>query len=78
MGKSKEDIDFEKALEKLESIVATLEKGDCTLKESMEIFEEGMKLVKLCELKLNEAERLLQKLVKENDGEFRLEQLDNA
>jgi len=73
MAKSKkEELSFEEAFRKLEAIVENLERGESTLDESMEAFEEGMKLVKLCSKKLNEAETRLEQLVKGEDGSFQL------
>lgn len=76
MISSKDKLSFEEAFEKLESIVASLEKGESTLEESITSFEEGMKLVQVCTKTLNEAETRLKKLVKDENGEFRLEEMD--
>ena len=76
MISSKDKLSFEEAFEKLESIVASLEKGESTLEESIISFEEGMKLVQVCTKTLNEAETRLKKLVKDENGEFRLEEMD--
>ncbi len=71
MPKSKkEDLSFENAFHKLESIVNNLEKGESTLEESMKAFEEGMDLVHFCLAKLNEAETRMKKLLKREDGTF--------
>lgn len=48
---------FEEALEKLEEIVKKMEAGNLTLDESLKAFEEGIKLVRICTKKLDEAER---------------------
>ena len=50
---------FEKALEKLEKIVETLDSGELPLEKALEKFEEGMALSKLCEQKLDEIEKKL-------------------
>lgn len=42
------DNKFEKSLGELEKIVETLEKGETTLDESIELFEKGMKISKAC------------------------------
>jgi len=76
MISSKDKLSFEEAFEKLESIVASLEKGESTLEESIISFEEGMKLVQICTKTLNEAETRLKKLVKDENGEFHLEEMD--
>ncbi len=56
---------FEEAMERLEEIVRDLEDGDLPLEESLKAFEEGMNLIKFCSEKLEEVERKVTKLVKE-------------
>jgi exodeoxyribonuclease VII small subunit len=74
MPKSKtENLSFEESFQRLETIVQNLESGESTLEEAMKDFEEGMRLVKHCSKKLNEAETRLQRLVKGEDGEFQLQ-----
>lgn len=72
-------IDFEKAMEELEETVSRLEAGELTLEESLEAFERGMSLVRMCRKKLDEAETKIAKLVETKSGElvtepFRLEE----
>jgi exodeoxyribonuclease VII small subunit len=55
---------FEDALKKLEKIVEKLERGSLPLEEAMEAFTEGVRLVKYCNQKLDEAENTVQMLVK--------------
>jgi exodeoxyribonuclease VII small subunit len=55
---------FEDALKKLEKIVEKLERGSLPLEEAMEAFAEGVRLVKYCNQKLDEAENRVQTLVK--------------
>ncbi len=55
MGNCEEKITFEKAMERLETIVGELEKGETPLNESLSYFEEGVKLTKICSDILNEA-----------------------
>ncbi len=64
--KSKE-LDFEKALERLEAIVREMEAGSLDLDKMMKRFEEGMELVKLCTERLNEVEKKIEILVKKGD-----------
>ncbi len=64
----KKDIKFEDALQRLEEIVGKLESGQMPLEESMNAFEEGMALKKICEDKLGVAEKKIEKLVKKADG----------
>lgn len=61
------EIKFEKAMERLEEIVQTLEKGDMPLEESLKVFEEGVRLSKTCMAKLDEAEKRVEILVKNRD-----------
>ncbi|MBQ4510484.1 MAG: exodeoxyribonuclease VII small subunit [Clostridia bacterium] len=62
----KKELSFEKAMERLEEIVESLENGDCPLEESLKLFEEGVKLVKLCNNKLETVEGSIKKLVNIN------------
>ena len=64
----KVDINFEKALEELESIVEDLESGALSLENSLKSFEKGIKLARQCQEKLSQAELQVQKLIEE-DGE---------
>lgn len=66
---AKKEVTFENALERLENIVASLESGEAPLDESLALFEEGVKLVKLCNNKLEGAEKAVKQLVNV-DGEF--------
>mgnify|MGYP001044049159 FL=1 len=59
---------FETALERLEGIVDSLEKGDLPLEDSLKIFEEGMELVNFCSRKLEEAEQKVTLLIQEGSG----------
>jgi exodeoxyribonuclease VII small subunit len=61
---------FEDALSQLESIVARLENGDLRLEESLKLFEEGIRLSRFCNQKLNEAQTKVEVLVKGNGGEL--------
>lgn len=63
----KKELNFEEAMEKLEKISTELEDGKLTLDESVEKFEEGMKLSKECNDILEKAEKKITMLVR--DGE---------
>ncbi|MDD5204432.1 MAG: exodeoxyribonuclease VII small subunit [Desulfobacterales bacterium] len=65
-----EEKKFETAMERLESIVQSLESGDLSLDESLKVFEEGMQLVQFCTKKLDEAERKVSILMKESGGKL--------
>jgi exodeoxyribonuclease VII small subunit len=55
---------FEESLSKLETIVEKMESGDLKLEDSLKLFEEGMKLTKDCNLRLNEIEKKVKQLLK--------------
>ncbi len=59
---------FEDALNKLEKIVSKLEEGEISLEESLKLFEEGIRLSRFCNQKLDEAEKRVEILVKGKDG----------
>ena len=67
---------FEEAMGRLEEIVQNLESGDLALENSLEVFEEGMKLIKFCSKKLEEAEQKVTMLVKESDGKYSQQSFD--
>ena len=64
------ELKFEKAMTRLENIADELERGDLDIDKSLEIFEEGIKMSRLCTKKLNEAEAKIQKLTKDKKGEL--------
>ncbi|MDD6275117.1 MAG: exodeoxyribonuclease VII small subunit [Clostridiaceae bacterium] len=59
---------FEQALARLEEIVALLEKGDAPLDQSLELYEEGAALVRRCNTALEQAERRVTILMKDQEG----------
>jgi exodeoxyribonuclease VII small subunit len=59
---------FEIALARLEEIVQGLEKGDLTLEQSLKFFEEGIKLSRICNKRLEEVERKVEILLKDKSG----------
>ena len=63
---------FETALKRLEGIVEAMESGDLALETLLEKYEEGSRLVKICQTKLEEAELKIQKLEKTASGDFSL------
>ena len=67
---------FEEALKKLEAIVETMEADDVPLETLLTQYEEGTKLVKICQEKLAEAELKIQKLEKNAAGEMTLKAVD--
>lgn len=67
---------FEDALNKLEKIVSKLEEGDIPLEESLKLFEEGIRLSRFCNQKLDEAEKRVEILLKSKEGDLRPHSFD--
>lgn len=66
-----EEISFEEALIKLEDTVSQLERGDAlSLDESLQAFEEGIRLTRLCRAKLDAAELRVQQLIEVDEDTF--------
>lgn len=70
MEKTKEDISFEEAMKQLEEMVDSLESGALGLEESLEAFEKGMSLVRICQKKLENAETRIAQLIETKDGKL--------
>lgn len=72
----KQELSFEENLEKLETIVKKLETGETPLDDAIKDFEEAMKLAKICDEKLKNAEEAITKIVN-TDGslsDFKVEE----
>lgn len=65
-----EKVNFEETIKQLEEIAVQLEKGDLNLDESVEKFEQGMRLSKQCSKILEEAEKRITILLKNSEGEI--------
>jgi len=65
----KEELSFEQAVERLDVIVASLEKGDAQLDKSLALFEEGVKLIEICGTMLDNAEQTVVQLQKSVSGQ---------
>ena len=61
-----ETLNFEESLAELERIVNRLETGEVPLDDAIDEFNKAMKLVKICDEKLNSAEEAIAKIVNEN------------
>lgn len=64
------NITFEQALARLEEIVRMLESGSAPLDKSLEYFEEGVRLVKMCNVQLDNVEQRIKILSKTDSGEM--------
>ncbi len=67
---------FESSLVALEKIVRELERGDLPLERGLELFEQGVRLSRECQERLNEAERRIELLLRDADGRPVLKSLD--
>ena len=68
---------FEESLQRLEVIVAELEKGEVPLDRALELFDEGMKLSGSCRKELEEAEGKVEILLK-RDGKLQPEAFESV
>jgi exodeoxyribonuclease VII small subunit len=71
-------LSFEAALAKLETIVDSMESGEVPLAELLAKYEEGSKLLKVCEGRLKEAELKIEKLKKAKDGSAAFEPFETT
>lgn len=62
---------FEEALQNLEKIVEALEEGNLPLEETLKRFEEGIKLARLCEKKLKQAQKKVSMLTRDEGGDLK-------
>lgn len=68
--RAEEGLRFEEVLARFEQIVHRLEEGNLSLDESLNLFEQGVKLSKICSQRLNEAQRRIEVLTKDEDGDL--------
>ena len=59
---AEEELTFEQAFGQLEEVVRQLESGELSLEQSLALFEKGMRLAKLCEGKLDQAQQKVSQL----------------
>ena len=71
-------LSFEAALAKLEAIVDSMESGEVPLAELLAKYEEGSKLLKVCESRLKDAELKIEKLKKAKDGSAAFEPFESS
>lgn len=67
-----DNLKFEDCLKRLESIVEQLENGQLSLEESLDVFEEGVKLAVSCQQELRKADGRVKRLVKRINGDLEL------
>ena len=72
----KEEKTFEESLNELEKVAQTLERGELPLEEAISEFEKGIRLSKECSEKLEQAEKRINILVKNEEGEMTEEKFE--
>ena len=70
MSIEENELTFESAIDKLESILKKLENEDTPLDEMVELYEKANKLADICRSKLKSADKKMTELVKNEDGEY--------
>ncbi len=83
MAKQKEEPEdntttFEDAMKALEGVVHELESGELTLDESLAKYEAGVKMYRVCNKLLEGAEQKVQRLLKDEDGNYQTEDFGEA
>lgn len=73
---SAQELTFESALARLESLVSEMEGDRMPLEQLIVAYEEGTKLVKACQQKLSEAEKKIEIIQKRSSGEAELKEFD--
>lgn len=73
-AKKEPEIPFEKAFSRLEKILEKMNAGDVSLDESLRLYEEADGLIGICQKRLTEAERRVEKLTKDAQGNIQLDE----
>lgn len=68
-----ETLTFEMAFARLEGILEKMNSGSIPLDEALKLYEEADRLIVLCQKRLNEAERKVEILIKNRNGELTLD-----
>ncbi|MGH7791363.1 MAG: exodeoxyribonuclease VII small subunit [Thermodesulfobacteriota bacterium] len=67
---------YEDSLDELKAIIGKLEGGNLSLEESLDLFQEGTRLITLCHKKLNEVQKRVEILVEASDGQILRKEFD--
>ena len=70
-ARKRKSVDFERSLEQLEQLVERMEEGELSLEDSLTHYEQGIRLGRMCQQALDEAEQRIQVLA-EKDGQAEL------
>lgn len=74
---NQENKTFEAAMQRLEQIVRTMERGDAPLEESLKLFQEGTELIRTCGKLLDDAQLQVKKIMAAPDGSPQEEEFDH-
>lgn len=77
MSSTEKEMNFEDALARLEEVVKELEDGRLPLEKSLKLFEEGIKLSRICEGHLDAAEQRINILTLDEKGDIIQKELDS-
>jgi len=75
MSEKEKEFRFEDAFVRLEAILEELNRGSVALDESLKLYEEADRLLRLCNQKLCHAEKRIEKLVKDREGNVALDEM---
>jgi exodeoxyribonuclease VII small subunit len=75
---SKDEVNFERAMERLETIVDEMESGKMMLEELIVRYEEGMKLVGICQERLASAEKRIEIITRNHAGKAEVKEFEPA
>jgi exodeoxyribonuclease VII small subunit len=70
-----EPMTYEQALRALEGIVSSLERGDLSLEDALQRFEQGVALTRTCAGLLDQADARVRQVLEQADGQLTLEAL---
>jgi exodeoxyribonuclease VII small subunit len=74
---TKKKLNFDQAMQQLNNIVADLETDKLPLEESLQKFEEGIKLIRDCESMLKQADQKIKVLIGSQNNDFELKDYEN-
>lgn len=69
---NEKELSFEAAFARLEEILEKMNSGSISLDDSLKLYEEADKLIAMCQKRLTDAERKIETLVKNRNGEVTL------
>ncbi len=73
---SRSEIKFEDAYSKLENLIKKLETENLALDEAVSLFEESLKLIRICSSHLENAEKKVKELIKDSNQNFKLKDFE--